>query len=157
MTGARLAMVKKYLSDQTFMLTYGDGVADIRIDELLSFHRAHGKVATITGVLPIGRFGKLETEGERVVSFEEKPLADETGRINGGFMVLEPGVFDYVSEDRDCVLEKKPLQNLATDGELMVYRHAGFWQCMDTPRDLLYLEELWKAGNPPWRVWAGGK
>ena len=153
MTGSRLAKVKKYLDGQTFMLTYGDGVADIRIDELLAFHRRHGKLATITGVLPIGRFGKLEIEADKVVSFEEKPLADETGRINGGFMVLEPGVFDYVSEANDCVLEQSPLRNLATDGEMMVYRHNSFWQCMDTPRDLLYLENLWSSKRSPWHVW----
>jgi glucose-1-phosphate cytidylyltransferase len=152
MTGARVARVQKYVGDATFMLTYGDGVADVDLDALLEFHRAHGRLATVTGVRPIGRFGRLNVERERVVSFEEKP-AGELGSINGGFFVFEPGVFDYVTTDPTCILEREPLERLAADGQLMMYDHRGFWQCMDTVRDMNLLERLWQAGDPPWQNW----
>jgi len=151
MTGARLALVRKYVGDETFMFTYGDGVADIDLNKLLEFHRAHGKVATVTGVRPSGRFGRLNIDGELVVDFEEKPVG-ENGYINGGFLVLEPKIFDYVSEDPGCIFERAPMENLVKDRQLMVFRHEGFWQCMDTYRDLLLLQEAWQAGAP-WRLW----
>ncbi len=151
MTGARLARVRRYLGDEPFMFTYGDGVADIDIQALLAFHRSHGKIATVTGVLPMGRFGRLNIEQDAVVAFEEKPVGEQ-GYINGGFFVLEPGIFDYLSEDPSCIFERDPLEGLARDGQLMVFRHDGFWQCMDTYRDLLLLEQLWASGAP-WRIW----
>jgi glucose-1-phosphate cytidylyltransferase len=154
MTGARLARVRDYVGDETFMLTYGDGVSDVRFDALLKFHQNHGRVATVTGVQPIGRFGRLNLEGDRVSSFVEKPHGTD-GYINGGFLVLEPQVFDYVSCDSYCTFERKPLETMADDGQLMVYRHDGFWQCMDTYRDLLLLENLWREGRAPWATWRG--
>jgi len=153
MTGARLARVRDYVGDTTFMLTYGDGVANIDIPCLLAFHRSHGKIATITGVEPISRFGRLTVKDRRVVAFEEKPIGDGGNRINGGFFVFEPEVFDYVSPDPSCTLEREPLERLSADGQLMMFDHHGFWACMDTYRDLLYLQKLWDEGNPPWRLW----
>lgn len=153
MTGGRLAKVERYVKGETFMLTYGDGVSDVDLKSLLDFHRSHGRIATITGVHPIGRFGRLTVDGQKVTSFEEKPMDELGGRINGGFMVFEPGVFDYLSTDAGCVLERVPLERLATDGQLMMYAHDGYWQCMDTYRDLLLLEKLWETGAAPWRVW----
>jgi len=153
MTGARLARVKHYVAGQTFFLTYGDGVSDIDLRALLAFHKAHGKLATLTGITPQGRFGRLGVENDRVVSFEEKPHGEGGGRINGGFFVFEPGIFDYVTTDPSCVLERTPLERLAADGQLMMYAHDGFWQCMDTYRDLVQLQEQWDGGQPPWRVW----
>ncbi len=152
MTGARLARVQRYVSGGTFMLTYGDGVCDVDLGKLVVFHRKHGKLVTVTGVMPAGRFGRLATDAERVIAFDEKPAGDGS-RINGGFFVCEPGVFDYVSMEAGCVLEREPLERLARDGQLMMYRHEGFWQCMDTYRDLVQLEGLWQGGAPPWRVW----
>lgn len=150
MTGGRLARVRPYVEDETFMVTYGDGLADIDLDALLAFHRAHGKIATVTGVRPPGRFGRLDVRSEHgegeVVSFAEKP-AD--GRVNGGFFVFEPRVFDYLGTDSACVLERGPLEWLARDGELRMFAHDGFWQCMDTYHDLLALEGLW-ATKAPW-------
>ncbi len=151
MTGARLTRVRKYVGAETFMFTYGDGVADVDLRALLEFHKRHGRIATVTGVQPVGRFGRLNIDGDAVVAFEEKPVG-EHGYINGGFFVLEPEVFEYVSEDPSCIFEREPLENLARDGQLMVYKHDGFWQCMDTYRDLLLLERLWQEGAP-WRVW----
>jgi len=152
MTGARVARVKRYVGNETFMLTYGDGVCDIDLQELLRFHREHGRLVTVTGVRPLGRFGRLDIEGDAVISFEEKPVG-EHGYINGGFFVCEPGIFDYVSPDPDCILERTPLERLARDEQLMVYRHEGFWQCMDTYRDMQLLARLWQEGEPPWCVW----
>jgi glucose-1-phosphate cytidylyltransferase len=134
------------------MLTWGDGVSDINLDDLLSFHRAHGKLATVTAVQPRARFGHMDLDGTRVVSFSEKPEAGE-GWINGAFFVLEPGIFDYIEGD-DTQWEDAPLENLAKDGELMAYRYAGFWQCMDTLRDKQLLEGLWESGRAPWKVWS---
>jgi glucose-1-phosphate cytidylyltransferase len=156
MTGARLARIRRYVDGERFMLTYGDGVADIDVQELLKHHERHGKVATVTGVRPAGRFGRLDLDGQLVTSFEEKPVG-EGGYINGGFFVFEPSIFDYVSPDADCTLEREPLERLARAGELVMYPHNGFWQCMDTYRDLMLLEELWARGNPPWRTWTNGE
>ncbi|HMG40444.1 MAG TPA: sugar phosphate nucleotidyltransferase, partial [Acidimicrobiales bacterium] len=135
----------------TFMCTWGDGVGTIDLDALLAFHRSHGKLATLTAVRPPVRFGHMELDGDRVVEFSEKPPASE-GWINGAFFVFEPGVFDYIDGD-DTRFEKEPLENLALDGELMAFRHEGFWQCMDTVRDRRLLEDLW-ATDPPWKVWS---
>jgi glucose-1-phosphate cytidylyltransferase len=154
MTGARLSRVRRYVGGETFMMTYGDGLADIDLRALLEFHREHGKIATVTGVNPVGRFGRLQVQSGRVHTFEEKPADELGGKINGGFLVLEPRVFDYLSDDPSCTLEREPMQRLATDGELMMYSHDGFWQCMDTYRDLLRIEQLWSSGHPPWRTWS---
>ena len=149
-TGGRIKRLAPYLGDATFMLTWGDGVADIDLNELLAFHRAHGKLATMTTVRPPARFGHLELEGDRVTEFSEKPQLGE-GWINGAFFVLEPEVFEYVEGD-DTQWEREPLERLAREGQLMAYRHTSFWQCMDTLRDKKLLEELWSNGAP-WRVW----
>ena len=152
MTGGRLRRLDAMLRPQgTFMLTYGDGVADIDVAKLLAFHRSHGKLATVTAVRPPARFGGMVFDGNRVTEFKEKPQTGE-GWINGGFMVCEPGVFDYLAGD-DTVLEGAPLENLARDGQLMGFKHAGFWQCMDTLRDRQLLETLWAGGNAPWKTW----
>jgi glucose-1-phosphate cytidylyltransferase len=133
------------------MLTWGDGVADVNIPELIAFHRAHGKLATVTAVRPAARFGHIEFDGDRVVEFSEKPQTEE-GWINGAFFVLEPEIFDYIEGDT-TQWELEPMSGLARDGQLMAYRHNSFWQCMDTLRDKKRLEELWASGSPPWRVW----
>ena len=133
-----------------FMLTYGDGVADIDIKSLYDFHLSHGKTATITGVSPPSRFGHLNVENDKVIKFDEKPSGLEDDFINGGFFVLNKNVFKYLNDDDECTFEQKPLENMSNDGELMVYTHKGFWQCMDTYRDMTYLEKLWKSGNAPW-------
>lgn len=133
------------------MLTYGDGVSSQKIPDLLEFHRNHGKLATVTAVRPPARFGGLRFNGNEVVRFEEKPQIGE-GWINGGFFVLEPQVFDYICGD-DTVFEQEPLERLAADGQLIAYRHEGFWQCMDTLRDLRLLESLWQGGRAEWKVW----
>ncbi len=151
LTGGRLARLRGHLEkDGTFMLTYGDGVSDVDIPKLLAFHKAHGKIATVTAVRPPARFGGLVFEGDRVSEFTEKPQVGE-GWINGGFMVFEPAVFKYLGND-DCILEAHTLEQLAREGELMAYKHEGFWQCMDTVRDLKVLESLWSS-TPPWKVW----
>ena len=149
-TGGRIKRLAPYLGDSTFMLTWGDGVADIDLNALLAFHRSHGKLATMTTVRPPARFGHLELEGDRVSEFSEKPQLGE-GWINGAFFVLEPEVFEYVDGD-DTQWEREPLERLAREGQLMAYRHTSFWQCMDTLRDKKLLEELWSNGAP-WRVW----
>ena len=153
MTGARLKRASKYLgSAERFMLTYGDGLSDVNIQELLAFHKRHGKLATVTGVRPPGRFGELVLEGEAVSRFDEKPL--DAGRyINGGFFIFERAALDYVSADDGCTLEREPLERLAADGQLMVHQHHGYWQCMDTYRDLVRLEQDWNGGKAPWRSW----
>jgi glucose-1-phosphate cytidylyltransferase len=153
MTGARLARVAPYLRGDDFMLTYGDGLSDVDIPGLVAVHKAHGKVATITGVRPPGRFGELVVEGQRVKTFAEKPTEGEHGVINGGFFVFKKQMLDYVSNDDSCTLEREPLENVARDGQLMVHQHRGFWQCMDTYRDLVKLEEEWMSGRAPWRNW----
>ena len=150
MTGARMARVRRYVEGAPFMLTYGDGVADLDIAALARFHAAHGKLATVTTVRPgVSRFGELELEGERIAQFREKPDARE-GHISGGFFVFQPEVFDYVRDADDCVLEREALQQLALDGQLMGFRHEGYWQCMDTYRDYQQLNEIWDRGDAPW-------
>ncbi len=150
MTGGRLNRLKYRLSNETFMLTYGDGVSDVDIEKLVAFHRSHGRIATVTAVRPTARFGGIIFDGDKVCDFKEKPQSGE-GWINGGFFVFEPAIFDYLQND-DTVLETDPLERLAKDGQLMAYRHEGFWQCMDTLRDRNHLEELW-AKTAPWKVW----
>ena len=152
MTGGRLLRLKDILKNETFMLTYGDGVSNINIKELVAFHKSHGKIATITAVKPIARFGGMVFDGNKVISFKEKTQTSE-GWINGGFIVFEPKVFDYLRGD-DTILERTPRESLTKDGQLMGYKHEGFWQCMDTPRDLDVLNELWQAGKAPWKIWA---
>jgi len=150
MTGGRIKRVKQYIDNQTFMLTYGDGVSDINITDLLNFHKNHGKLATLTAIQPAGRFGALDiVDQNQVKGFKEKPQG-EMGWVNGGFMVLEPSVLDYIAGD-DTVLEKDPLETLASSNNLFCYKHDGFWQPMDTLRDKLYLEQLWQAGKAPWK------
>ncbi len=152
MTGGRVKRVTPYLGNETFMLTYGDGVADVNISELLAFHRRHGRAATITSTQPSGRFGALNmTDESLVTSFQEKPAGDGSW-INGGFFVLEPGVLDRIADD-STVFEKEPLESLARDGQLAAYKHNGFWQPMDTLRDKTHLEELWAGGKAPWKLW----
>lgn len=152
MTGGRLKRLEQGLrADGTFMLSYGDGVCDVDIAKLLAYHRAHGKKATVTAVRPTARFGAMQFDGQRVSEFLEKPQAGE-GWVNGGFFVFEPEVFDYISDDT-TVLERGPLERLAAEGQLMAFKHQGFWQCMDTLRDKTYLEDLWDSGNPLWKIW----
>jgi glucose-1-phosphate cytidylyltransferase len=151
-TGGRLKRLAPWVGDGTFMMTYGDGVSDVDIESLVRFHKSHGKLATVTAVRPPGRFGALGFDGDLVTHFAEKPQTGE-GWINGGFFVLEPGVFDTI--DGDATLwEKEPLERLAAAGQLVAYRHEGFWQCMDTLRDVRHLEELWGTGRAPW---SGGR
>jgi glucose-1-phosphate cytidylyltransferase len=151
MTGGRLKRVRRFLDDETFCFTYGDGVADINIAELLDFHKAHGKKATMSVVQPPGRFGAVLLDEARVTSFSEKPRGDNTW-INGGFFVLEPAVIDLIKND-DSVWERYPLETLAKVGELQAFRHDGFWRPMDTLRDKNYLENLGAEGKAPWKVW----
>jgi glucose-1-phosphate cytidylyltransferase len=152
MTGARVKRVANHLGDSdVFMVTYGDGVADIDIADLIDFHRSHGRLATVTGVHPPSRFGELVHEGGEVTRFAEKPLTDSL--ISGGFFVFDRVVLDRLSYDPSCVLEREPLESLASDGQLQVYRHDGFWQCADTVRDVELLRGLWDRGEAPWRVW----
>jgi glucose-1-phosphate cytidylyltransferase len=150
-TGGRIKRLAPYMGDQTFMLTWGDGVSDVNLDDLLAFHRAHGKLATLTAVRPTARFGHLEMEGNQITEFSEKPQTKE-GWINGAFFVLEPEVFDFIDGD-DTHFEKEPLERLASEGQLMAYRHTGFWQCMDTIREKKILETYWEGGNAPWKTW----
>ena len=149
MTGGRIKRMKKFIGDEPFMLTYGDGVADINLDELLKFHRNHGKLVTMTAVRPAARFGELELENDLVKSFKEKPQMHE-GWINGGFFIIEPGFFDFIDDD-STLLEREPLEKATKLGQLMAYQHKGFWHCMDTKRDHDLLESLWKNGAP-WKI-----
>jgi glucose-1-phosphate cytidylyltransferase len=148
MTGGRLKRVMPYVGDDTFCFTYGDGLADLDLAALVDFHKRQGRQATVTAVQPPGRFGALEFEGDQATAFEEKPRGDGTW-LNGGFFVLEPAVADLIAGD-DTVWEQAPMRELATGGELSVYRHEGFWQAMDTLRERNQLEELWRSGSPPW-------
>jgi len=150
-TGGRIKRLAPYMGGETFMLTWGDGLADIDLQDLLSFHKRHGKLATLTAVRPPARFGHLELDNDQIVEFSEKPQTGE-GWINGAFFVLEPAVFDYIDGD-DTQWEKEPLERLAKDGQLMAYKHTSFWQCMDTIRDKKLLESLWQSGNAPWKSW----
>lgn len=151
MTGGRLKRIRKYLGDEPFFMTYGDGVADVDIPAALEFHRAHGRLATMTAIRPESRYGIIDLEGNKVLSFREKSQQD-VGWINGGFMVLEPKVLDYVAGDH-VMFEREPMEQLAADGELMCFRHDGFWQCMDTLRDKQKLDSLWESGKAPWKLW----
>jgi len=150
-TGGRIKRLAKHLGTATFMLTWGDGVSNVNVHDLVAFHRRHGRIATITAVRPPARFGRLDIEGDHVVHFAEKPQLSE-GWINGAFFVLEPRVFDYIDGD-STAFEREPLENLARDGQLMAYKHDGFWQCMDTLRDKVLLEELWLRDSAPWKTW----
>ena len=150
-TGGRVKRLEPWLKDGTFMVTYGDGVCDIDLAELLRFHRSHGRIATITAVRPPARFGGLIFDGDLVTDFTEKPQIGE-GWINGGFLVFEPGVFDYLEGDESS-LEADALEKLADDQQLVAYRHGRFWQCMDTLRDKRLLEAMWQEGRAPWKVW----
>ena len=151
MTGGRLLRLREHLSDGDFCLTYGDGVTDLDIGKLLAFHAEHHRIATVTAVHPPARFGSLDLVDGRVNRFTEKPLGDDM-RVNGGFFVLSPKVFDYISGD-DAVFEKGPMERLAVDGELMAFTHDGFWHSMDTMRDKTQLESLWASGAAPWKIW----
>jgi glucose-1-phosphate cytidylyltransferase len=150
-TGGRVKRLAPWIGDGTFMLTYGDGLADINIQELLSFHQKHGKLATVTAVRPPARFGGISLFDDQVAQFKEKPQIGE-GWINGGFFVLEPKALDYIEEDATS-WEREPLERLTAESQLVAYRHFGFWQCMDTLRDVRSLEALWQSGNPPWKSW----
>ena len=151
-TGGRIKRVQKYIGDEPFMLTYGDGVGTVDLNALLDQHRSSGKIATLTGVQPGGRFGVLDIEGQTVTGFREKAKEDG-GWINGGFMALNPEVFHYLTDEEGCVFERQPLERLTLEGKLGIYKHKGFWQCMDTQRDKIWLEEHWEKGDAPWRVW----
>jgi glucose-1-phosphate cytidylyltransferase len=152
LTGGRVKRLEGQLGASPFMLTYGDGVSNVPLDRLLEFHRQQGRLATVTAVRPPARFGGIEFEGDRVKGFIEKAQIHE-GWINGGFMVLEPGVFRYLGKGDAAVLEVDLLERLAADGQLSAFRHEGFWQCMDTLRDKKYLDELWVRGSAPWKTW----
>jgi glucose-1-phosphate cytidylyltransferase len=152
LTGGRIKRLSPWLGDETFMLTWGDGVSDVNLERLLEFHKSHGKLATMTAVRPPARYGHIEFAGEQVLEFNEKPQTAE-GWINGAFFVLEPGVMDYIDGD-NVMFEHEPLRRLAKDGQLMAFRHTSFWQCMDTLREKHLLEELWKSPNPPWKTWS---
>lgn len=152
-TGGRLRRVRHHLpDDEPFLMTYGDGVANVDVRALMAFHLRHGRKATVTAVRPPGRFGNLAINGDTVESFAEKPYADGQ-LINGGFFVLSPSVIDYIGGD-DTVWEREPMERLAREGDLRAYRHPGFWQCMDTLREKLWLTELWQTGKAPWKTWS---
>jgi glucose-1-phosphate cytidylyltransferase len=152
MTGARVKRIERYVDGDNFMLTYGDGVSDIDLGELMSFHTRHGRLATVTGVRPISRYGELVLDGDSVKLFSEKPQETEAV-ISGGFFIFNRRVFDYLHDDDSCVLEREPLEKMARDGQLMSYHHSGYWHCMDTYRDFIALNESWKEGAP-WKRWA---
>jgi glucose-1-phosphate cytidylyltransferase len=152
MTGCRVKRVERYVTGDTFLLTYGDGVADVNLRRLVAFHKRHGRLATVTAVRPPGRFGEIEVEGRQAVEFNEKPVRAR-GRVSGGYFVFQRAVFDRLGDDPELVLEQGPLRRLARDGELMAYPHNGFWQGMDSSRDFQYLNDLWDQGKAPWNVW----
>jgi glucose-1-phosphate cytidylyltransferase len=152
MTGGRVKRIQQYINNEPFMLTYGDGVADIDIPKLLSYHHSHGKTATVTAVQPIGRFGVIDIDGNnQVQNFWEKPKT-ENSWISGGFFVLEPAIFSHIADDT-TILEKTPLEKIAKSGGLKAFKHSGFWQCMDKMSDKAYLEDLWSSGKAPWKIW----
>ena len=152
-TGARVKMIERYITEDLFMVTYGDGLSDVDITKLVEFHKSHGRLATVTTMRPISRYGILELDEQgNVTDFAEKPQID--GWANTGFFVFNRAVFDYINDDPDCVLEREPLERLARDGQLMAYRHEGFFHAMDTYREYMYLNELWASGQAPWKVWA---
>ena len=152
MTGGRLRWVRRYVDGDTFLMTYGDGLIDVNIADVVKFHKSHGRIATVTTVPPISRFGLIDLgENYSVTSFNEKPKTD--GWMNAGYFVLNAGVFDYLGGD-ECIFEREPLERLARDGQLMAFRHEGFWQPMDTLREKRLLEDLWNTGQAPWKIWA---
>jgi len=150
-TGARIKKIEEFIKQDSFMVTYGDGVANINIGKLVKFHKKQGTIATVTGVHPASRFGELIIKNDKAVVFSEKPQTSQ-GYINGGFFVFNKNFFRYVNNNKDCSLEGKPLEKLAKTGELSVYKHNDYWQCMDTRRELMLLRNLWKSGNAPWRL-----
>jgi glucose-1-phosphate cytidylyltransferase len=150
-TGGRIARVRRFLGEEPFLLTYGDGLTDADISMAVRFHREHGRIATVTAVPPTGRFGELAVDGSSITSFTEKPRHADA-LISGGFFVLDPRVFEYISGD-DCVFERDCLSRLAQDGEVRAFRHYGFWQCMDTFRECEFLNKLWRENNAPWKTW----
>lgn len=152
MTGARVKRIEEFVDSETFMLTYGDGVVDLDIKALLKFHQSHGKIGTVTGVFPQSRYGELSIQNDHVLAFDEKP-ANNKNFISGGYFVFNKKIFGYLQDDDSCVLEREALQKLAADGQLKVFTHNGFWQCMDTYRDYVYLQDLWESGNPSWKKW----
>ncbi|HHV31280.1 glucose-1-phosphate cytidylyltransferase [Caproiciproducens sp. LBM24188] len=152
MTGGRIKRIKNYIDDEPFMMTYGDGVCDVDLDKLLAFHKKHGKLATMTAIQPGGRFGTLEIKDDFTISRFAEKRKEDGGWINGGFMVLEPKVIDYI-EDDSTTFEREPLEKLSEEGQLVAYQHDGFWQCMDTLRDKEKLESLWMSGKAPWMKW----
>ncbi|MCX7396140.1 MAG: glucose-1-phosphate cytidylyltransferase [Planctomycetales bacterium] len=152
MTGSRLRRVIPYLREETFLMTYGDGLTDSDVNASVAFHHQHGGIATLTAVPPLNRFGHLALNGSRVAHFEEKPLSSHDF-VNGGYFVFDRRIVNYLDEGDDCVLEQAPLSKLAHDSELHAFRHTGFWQCMDTLRELELLNRLWESGEPPWRIW----
>jgi glucose-1-phosphate cytidylyltransferase len=152
MTGSRVKKIERYIDSDTFMLTYGDGLTNLDIRQLLEFHQSHGKVGTVTGVYPQSTYGELSIQGDRVFSFNEKP-ANNKNSISGGYFIFNKKFFDYLSDDDNCVLEREALQKLSDEGQLKVFPHKGFWQCMDTYRDYVYLQGLWDKDNALWRAW----
>lgn len=150
-TGGRIKRLVPHLGEETFMITWGDGVSTVDLDALVDFHRSHGKLCTLTAVHPPARYGHLEIDGDRIVEFNEKPQASE-GWINGAFFVMEPEIADFIDGD-DTLFEREPLERLAAKGQLMAYRHTDFWACMDTMRDKVMLEQLWQRGEAPWKLW----
>ena len=151
MTGGRLKRIKSYLDDESFCFTYGDGLSDVKIDELILFHKQNNRFATVTAIQPPGRFGTLNIDNDRVLNFQEKPSGDGNW-INGGFFVLEPKIFDYINDD-STVWELEPLEKLSNENKLSAYKHTGFWHPLDTLRDKNFLEEMWKTGKAPWKKW----
>lgn len=151
LTGGRIKRIREYIGDETFLMTYGDGVCDVDIAKTVDFHKKHGKLATLTAVMPEGRFGIMDLAENKILSFREKNKND-LGWINGGFMVLEPKVMDYIMDDM-IMFEREPLEKLANNGQLMAYKHDGFWQCMDTMRDKESLEKMWNSHTAKWKIW----
>ena len=152
MTGARIKRIENYIDGDEFLLTYGDGVTDLNINELVDFHRSRNKIGTVTGVAPPSHYGELDVSGDDVISFQEKPDRKDYF-ISGGYFVFNRTIFNYLTADDDCVLERAPLEKLSKDGQLSVYSYKGFWQCMDTYRDYMFLNELWDQGEAKWKVW----
>jgi glucose-1-phosphate cytidylyltransferase len=152
MTGCRVKRIQKYVTGEHFLLTYGDGVSDVNLRQLVAFHLGHGKTGTVTAVRPPGRFGEIEFDGSRVLDFNEKPLISR-GRISGGFFVFHRRILDHLQDDPGLVFEQGPLMQLARDGELMAHQHNGFWQAMDNSRDYKFLNDLWNEGRAPWNTW----
>lgn len=152
MTGSRVKQIEKYIEGDLFMLTYGDGLIQIDFNELLMYHKSHGKIGTVTGVFPPSRYGELVISDDQVLSFQEKQ-DHQHGSVSGGYFVFNKEFFRYLQKDHSCSLEKEPLETLASQGQLKVFQHKGFWQCMDTYRDYMYLQSLWEKGQAPWKTW----